>query len=149
MQCPTVTMEPSRYRAETTALLVDLHAALPPDLQVQLECLLDRVEEDAVERAVAVEDATWARIIAHLPGLELVLQALREHAEWCPNGRRCCAHVSGADAPASHECSPGAVSSAHCCPLPSCRSVAMRVSRCSAHRTRTSGVPTCFRRIWF
>jgi len=92
---PTVTMDPTRYRAETRALLVDLYAALPPDLQVRLECLLDRVEEDAVERAVAVEDATWARVVAHLPGLEFLLQSLREHAEWRPNGRRCCATLPG------------------------------------------------------
>jgi hypothetical protein len=98
-QPPTVTADPSRYRAETRALLVDLRAALPPELQLQLECLLDRVEEDAVERAVAVTDATWARVVAHLPGLEFVLESLREHAEWRPNRRRCCAHLSGADGP--------------------------------------------------
>jgi len=91
----TSTMDPLRYRAETSALLVDLYAALSPDLQVRLECLLDRVEEDAVERAVAVEDSTWAHVVAHLPGLEFVLESLREHAEWRPNGRRCCAQVAG------------------------------------------------------
>jgi len=106
---PMFTLDPARYRAETGALLLDLHAALPPGLQVQLERLLDLVEEDAIERTVAVEGAIWARVLAHLPGLEFVLESLREHAEWRPNGCPCCADVPGLDAASSRHSPRGLV----------------------------------------